>query len=282
MQEMKELAEATDQYHAAPLEDNMLEWHFTIKGPDGTDFEGGIYHGRITLPPEYPMKPPSIIMLTPNGRFEVGKKICLSISAYHPETWQPSWSIRTALMALIGFMPTEGKGAVAALDYTPAERKDLARKSVTWTCPTCGSENHTHLKHDHKAPEQTAAEKEAISQLVFKGEEKKKEESSTEQTATPAETAPVAPTAPEPPSESQPTSAAPVAPSAPKSSAPAPMPRAAATSPAKPRPAAGASGAAATKPPSSGIGSQLLIIALVVFLGFLLWRKASRMDNSDL
>lgn len=27
-----------------------------------------------------------------NGRFEVGKKICLSISGHHPETWQPSWS----------------------------------------------------------------------------------------------------------------------------------------------------------------------------------------------
>lgn len=32
------------------------------------------------------------LYLQPNGRFEVGKKICLSISAYHPETWQPSWS----------------------------------------------------------------------------------------------------------------------------------------------------------------------------------------------
>ena len=28
----------------------------------------------------------------PNGRFETGKKICLSMSAHHPETWQPSWS----------------------------------------------------------------------------------------------------------------------------------------------------------------------------------------------
>lgn len=33
--------------------------HFTIRGADGTDFEGGVYHGRILLPPEYPFKPPS-------------------------------------------------------------------------------------------------------------------------------------------------------------------------------------------------------------------------------
>lgn len=33
-----------------------------------------------------------IFFLKPNGRFEVNKKICLSISGHHPETWQPSWS----------------------------------------------------------------------------------------------------------------------------------------------------------------------------------------------
>lgn len=46
------------------LQDNLFEWHFTIRGPSDTDFSGGIYHGRIVLPPEYPMKPPSIILLT--------------------------------------------------------------------------------------------------------------------------------------------------------------------------------------------------------------------------
>jgi ubiquitin-protein ligase len=81
----------SSRYSATPLEDNMFEWHFTIRGPSGSDFEGGIYHGRILLPAEYPFKPPNIIFLTKNGRFEVGTKICLSISAYHEETWQPAW-----------------------------------------------------------------------------------------------------------------------------------------------------------------------------------------------
>ncbi len=52
------------RYHARPLEDNIFEWHFTIRGPSGSDFEGGIYHGRILLPPEYPLKPPNIVFLT--------------------------------------------------------------------------------------------------------------------------------------------------------------------------------------------------------------------------
>lgn len=59
-----ELRDPTPMYYAQPLEDNLFEWHFTILAPQGTDYEGGRYHGRIILPTEYPMKPPSIIMLT--------------------------------------------------------------------------------------------------------------------------------------------------------------------------------------------------------------------------
>ncbi|KAF5892613.1 ubiquitin-conjugating enzyme E2 J1, partial [Clarias magur] len=125
--------------------DNLFEWHFSVRGPPDSDFDGGIYHGRIVLPPEYPMKPPSIILLTPNGRFEVGKKICLSISGHHPETWQPSWSIRTALIAIIGFMPTKGEGAIGSLDYTPEERKALAKKSQDFCCEMCGCSMRTAL-----------------------------------------------------------------------------------------------------------------------------------------
>ncbi|XP_057679217.1 ubiquitin-conjugating enzyme E2 J1 isoform X3 [Corythoichthys intestinalis] len=137
MKEAAELRDPTEHYHAQPLEDNLFEWHFSVRGPPDSDFDGGIYHGRILLPPEYPMKPPSIILLTPNGRFEVGKKICLSISGHHPETWQPSWSIRTALIAIIGFMPTKGEGAIGSLDYTPEERRVLAKKSQDFCCETC-------------------------------------------------------------------------------------------------------------------------------------------------
>lgn len=116
----------------------MFEWHFTIRGPTGSDFEGGMYHGRILLPPQYPMKPPNIVFLTKNGRFEVGTKICLSISAYHEETWQPAWGIRTMLEAIISFLPSEGAGAIGALDWSKDERKKLAIESRSFCCPLCG------------------------------------------------------------------------------------------------------------------------------------------------
>lgn len=64
MREAHELSEPTDEYSAHPLEDNLFEWHFTMRGPPSSEFEGGVYHGRILLPTEYPMKPPNIIILT--------------------------------------------------------------------------------------------------------------------------------------------------------------------------------------------------------------------------
>ncbi|KAF2312746.1 hypothetical protein GH714_039827 [Hevea brasiliensis] len=67
--------------------------------------------------------------LEPNGRFETQTKICLSISNHHPEHWQPSWSVRTALVALIAFMPTNPNGALGSLDYKKEERRALAIKS---------------------------------------------------------------------------------------------------------------------------------------------------------
>ncbi|KAL4649043.1 ubiquitin-conjugating enzyme E2 J1 [Arapaima gigas] len=150
MKEAAELRDPTEHYHAQPLEDNLFEWHFSVRGPPDSDFDGGVYHGRIILPPEYPMKPPSIILLTPNGRFEVGKKICLSISGHHPETFSHGsffyfLSVRTALIAIIGFMPTKGEGAIGSLDYTPEERRALAKKSQDFCCETCGCSMRTAL-----------------------------------------------------------------------------------------------------------------------------------------
>ncbi|CAL8071374.1 unnamed protein product [Calicophoron daubneyi] len=138
LKEAQELAEPTELFYARPLEDNLFEWHFTIRGPEDTEFAGGIYHGRILLPSEYPMKPPNIVLLTPNGRFETHRKICLSISGYHPESWRPSWSVRTALLAIIGFMPTHGAGAIGSLDQPADERRALARRSQSYVCETCG------------------------------------------------------------------------------------------------------------------------------------------------
>lgn len=134
-----------EMFVAAPLDDNIFEWHFTIQGGDDTPYAGGLYHGRILLPPQYPHKPPDVVFLTPNGRFEVNKKICLSITGYHPETWHAAWDIRHALTALIAFMPTPPNGAIGALNYSDREKRILAKRSRSYRCAKCGLTNREML-----------------------------------------------------------------------------------------------------------------------------------------
>ena len=47
------------------------------------------------------------MMITPNGRFQINTRLCLSISDFHPDTWNPAWSVATILTGLLSFMVRE-------------------------------------------------------------------------------------------------------------------------------------------------------------------------------
>ena len=85
--------------------------------------QGGVYHGKLKFPPEYPLKPPSIIMITPNGRFKTMRRICLSMSDYHPETWSPLWSVETILTGLVSFFNSNENSTAAGCMLTTQEEK---------------------------------------------------------------------------------------------------------------------------------------------------------------
>ena len=95
-------------------------FHYVVEGPPDSPFAGGFYHGLLKFPAEYPMKPPSVLMLTPNGRFSINTRICLSYSDFHPETWNPVWSCSTILMGLLSFMAEEAAtaGSISTSDDT--------------------------------------------------------------------------------------------------------------------------------------------------------------------
>lgn len=142
---------------ASPVENNIQEWRFVLQGPpvcvalpqtchaagafeaqipacaraQDTPYVGGMYQGKLRFPDDYPFKPPSIYMLTPSGRFETDRRLCLSISDFHPETWVPTWSVATILNGVLSFM-LENTSTTGAIQTTDAEKHRLRDVSVAF------------------------------------------------------------------------------------------------------------------------------------------------------
>ncbi|XP_077301044.1 ubiquitin-conjugating enzyme E2 J2-like isoform X2 [Arctopsyche grandis] len=114
---------------AEPLPANWLEWHYVLRGPEESPFEGGFYHGKLMFPRDFPFRPPSIYMLTANGRFKTNTRLCLSISDFHPDTWNPAWSVSTILTGLLSFM-LEKTPTMGSLDSSDCVKRQLAMKSL--------------------------------------------------------------------------------------------------------------------------------------------------------
>lgn len=116
---------------AEPLPSDMLEWHYVIQGPEDTPYVGGYYHGTLIFTQQYPFTPPSIYMSTPNGRFEVNRRLCLSISDYHPDEWNPSWCVSSILTGLLSFM-LEQSQALGTIETSVRAKVQYARQSLAW------------------------------------------------------------------------------------------------------------------------------------------------------
>jgi ubiquitin-conjugating enzyme E2 J1 len=223
-------------FTAAPTSDNNLhDWHFTLTGPPSpTPYANGLYHGRITFPPTYPLRPPSFRFLTPSGRFEVNREICLSISGHHEETWQPAWGVRTALLAIRSeIFGAESRGQVGGMEGSEAVRREFARESRGWGCRECGGSNEEVMRGWWEICRERGVEVdvEGFEGFAKKDEEEEKkdgekgeEEEEEEKVDGQSETAAV--------HESASTPAAPVSPSAVSSQPPAPVSSGSSSTPA--------------------------------------------------
>ena len=114
---------------AEPKENDMLVWFYAIRGPEGTPYEGGVYIGKLKFPSEYPMKAPDVYMLTPSGRFEINKKLCLSMSSFHQETWVPSWAVSSIIQGIQSFMPSS-EITTGGMEAPESMRRKLAEQSI--------------------------------------------------------------------------------------------------------------------------------------------------------
>ncbi|GKZ00403.1 hypothetical protein MPSEU_000993300 [Mayamaea pseudoterrestris] len=124
---------------AEPKESDILVWFYALCGPSETPFEKGIYVGKLKFPSDYPMKAPDIYMLTPSGRFDINKKLCLSMSSFHPESWSPTWSVSSIIQGIQSFMSSD-EVTTGGMIATDTERRRLADESAAYN-----KTNYIHL-----------------------------------------------------------------------------------------------------------------------------------------
>ena len=106
-------------------------WHFTftchdIGNENDNPYFHGVYHGRLVLSKDYPLRPPiSIQMYTPNGRFLTHQNICFtSITHYHPDEWNTNSHIYSMIESLRYHMVTSKPGnEIGAVSYASHEQK---------------------------------------------------------------------------------------------------------------------------------------------------------------
>eukprot|EP01062_Namystynia_karyoxenos_P062600 TRINITY_DN55495_c0_g1_i1.p1 TRINITY_DN55495_c0_g1~~TRINITY_DN55495_c0_g1_i1.p1 ORF type:complete len:721 (+),score=187.74 TRINITY_DN55495_c0_g1_i1:78-2240(+) len=100
------------------------EWHFVLKGPEGTPYEGGVYHGILRIPSAYPAESPEVVMLSETGRFATGQPIPLTAPPMGAD-WRPSCTLGTVLAGV-----TSAWLAGGATELDDDEKRRIAAESA--------------------------------------------------------------------------------------------------------------------------------------------------------
>ncbi|EGS19167.1 putative ubiquitin protein [Thermochaetoides thermophila DSM 1495] len=90
-------------------DDELLEWEAVINGKGvGYGYDNGRWLLRITIPPTYPLHPPTIKFVTPivhaNVNLQTGE-ICLDLLK---DAWTPAYSILECVRAIRMLLSTPG------------------------------------------------------------------------------------------------------------------------------------------------------------------------------
>jgi len=102
LQELRKVSEentADAGIHVFPSPDDVTFWRVLLEGPPGSPFIGGVFSVAVTIPSDYPFKPPKIQFETPIYHCNINSNgaICLDILK---DQWNPALTVYKSLMAV--------------------------------------------------------------------------------------------------------------------------------------------------------------------------------------
>lgn len=94
------------------MDHDLFTWHGNIRGPEGTLYEGGIFHIELKFPQSYPNHPPTVTLFNTIPHPNVfGNFICLDMIQGYGKVrneegggWSSAYSVQSVLTQLQSFL----------------------------------------------------------------------------------------------------------------------------------------------------------------------------------
>lgn len=118
-----------------PTEGNLHVWKGTIPGPEGSVYEGGIFHVEIILPADYPFSAPRVTFKTRIYHMNISENgsICIDILKTN---WSPALSLFKVMLSISSLLtdpnPKDPLVPTVATQYTQ-NRKQHDATAREWT-----------------------------------------------------------------------------------------------------------------------------------------------------
>eukprot|EP00928_Gymnodinium_smaydae_P012493 TRINITY_DN14524_c0_g2_i1.p1 TRINITY_DN14524_c0_g2~~TRINITY_DN14524_c0_g2_i1.p1 ORF type:complete len:333 (-),score=50.42 TRINITY_DN14524_c0_g2_i1:33-1031(-) len=122
------------------LDECPLRWRATIEGPAEGPYAGGHFALDITIPADYPYRPPRVVFTTSIFHPSVASTGSIDLPVLH-ERWSPA----ITLAAIVGLVRREMEAP-------------YAHPSGLELCPDCGNREAALLSHDREAFDRRARE----------------------------------------------------------------------------------------------------------------------------
>ena len=138
-----------DNPHLIPymVEDNITKWYYVACNLP-RPFEDGEYIFCLDAPSGFPQKPPKFSFVTPNGVYEPGGPICISIGEFHANDkpghdgasgWRPALGMRGFAREVVNGMLVSSnlKGGIRILNMPDSVKMDMAGNSTAFNAKQC-------------------------------------------------------------------------------------------------------------------------------------------------
>jgi len=122
----------------AYVDNNILNLYCLIYNLKESEYLDGEYIFNIRISKNYPFEPPDFYFLTPNGKFDINKKLCFSNSSYHKNEWSPLWNIKTIILGFLSFFLEKISTGIGHIHNSEEIKQEYAKNSKKY--------NQTKLK----------------------------------------------------------------------------------------------------------------------------------------